>query len=109
MMSRYIGILVVIVSFILLFAMTAPGWSHSWYHHSCCSDQDCAEVIEREETGHGDLIVTSKHGTVLIPQTMERKPSQDGKEHVCMGSYSGNLGGVENRMYPICYYVPGGS
>lgn len=101
-MKRYIGYLVVIISFILLFAMTSPGWSHSWYSPWCCDDKDCAEVIDQQEDGHGGIIVTSKHGTVLIPQYMERKPSQDGKFHVCMrkGTW---------KMIPICYYVPGGS
>lgn len=101
-MKHYFGLLIVVASFIILFAMTAPGWSHGWYDRWCCDDKDCAEVIDQQETGHGDIIVTSKHGTVTIPVTMERKPSQDGKFHVCMrrGSW---------KMVAICYYVPGGS
>lgn len=99
---KYLGVFVFVACFLILFAITSPGWSHSWYSWQCCSDNDCAEVIDQQEDGHGGIIVTSKHGTVLIPPDFERKPSQDEKFHVCMrqGTY---------RIVPICYYVPGGT
>jgi hypothetical protein len=102
-MKRYLGHITLIVAFIFLFAITGSVFSHSWYDTWCCSDRDCAEVTAREETGHGDLIVTSKHGTVTISPTMQRLPSQDGKEHVCIRSDE------DGKKHAICYYAPGGA
>jgi hypothetical protein len=67
----------------------APARAHSWYPKECCHDGDCAPVdsITRfvpAAGGQALLIVTSKHGTALVPEDFPVRESGDGRMHVCM-------------------------
>ena len=64
--------------------------SHSWYPGECCREIDCAPVVEVAKVvpaggGAAQLHVTSKHGTVLVPEGFPVRESMDGRMHVCMG------------------------
>ena len=85
--------------FIILSVLFNPKVkAHSWYDPLCCNNNDCAPVLKSVIDNNGNTTVTTKHGTITIPKTFPRKPSQDEKEHACfIGTY----------LY--CYYVPGGS
>jgi hypothetical protein len=90
------------LSFVFLFSLLFEVRAHSWYETQCCSEKDCAPVTDTQEDGHGNLIVTSEMGTVFVPKTFIRRPSQDDKDHICMITYGG-------RSIPICYYVATGT
>jgi hypothetical protein len=92
------AVAVMAIAFLLFVVFTSNAKTHSWYENECCSEKDCSEVIDKQEDGHGNLIITSKNGTVLVAPEFPRKPSQDEKEHIC------TIGKLL-----ICYYVPGGS
>lgn len=89
---------VMAIAFLLFIVLTSNAYTHDWYDKECCSENDCSEVIDSQDDGHGNLIVTSKHGTVLISPNFPRKPSKDEKEHIC----------IVGKIL-ICYYTPGGS
>lgn len=94
----YKAMTVMVIAFLLFIVLTSNAQTHSWYDKECCSDIDCSEVIDKQDDGHGNLIITSKYGTVLISPNFPRKPSQDENEHICI---------VGKTIF--CYYVPGGS
>lgn len=61
----------------------------SWYPLECCPDYDCAPVETLKlaaPTGGGtpQLIVASKHGKAIVPQSLPVRESKDGRMHVCM-------------------------
>ena len=67
----------------------APAKAHGWYPKECCDDRDCAPVESVAQflpVGGGlpQLIVTSKHGTVIVPQGFPVRQSKDGRMHVCI-------------------------
>jgi hypothetical protein len=86
---------------------------HSFYPHECCHDQDCAPV-EKVELLSGPAmasmlapsglpsatLVTTKHGSVVIPQGFPRRQSPDGRAHACMRR------GASGTMTLICYFEP---
>lgn len=90
-----------ILTLILFFSFYTSALAHSWYDKECCSDQDCAPVDKTVYNEDGSLTVTSKYGTVTIPEGFPRKASKDEKDHVCI---LGNPG----YQTLICYYVTGG-
>lgn len=57
----------------------APAYAHSWYPPECCSGQDCAPVESMTwlVLAGGELpqlVVTSKHGTVIVPHDFPVRP-----------------------------------
>lgn len=94
----YQAMAITAIAFLLFIVFTSKIQAHSWYDKDCCSDKDCSEVIDKQDDGHGNLILTSKHGTVLVSPAFPRKPSQDENEHIC----------IVGKLL-LCYYVPGGS
>ena len=95
----------------MFIAIAAPAHSHSWYDKECCNDQDCDEVTSTIELGNGDLEVTTRFGTAIVPKKFPRKPSLDNKEHACMinAGEDGWSTPSKYKMILICYYVPLGS
>lgn len=87
--------------FLFLFSIIFDVKAHSWYDSQCCSDKDCSVVLDTQEDGHGNLIVTSKHGTVFISKEFTRRPSQDENDHICIINYNG-------KLMVLCYYVATG-
>lgn len=88
-----------IKTFILGLSLVVP--IHSWYDYDCCSDNDCAPVISKVNTGK-DWLITTKHGTVAVPYNQAKRPSQDDEEHLCF-----RIDG--DKVFIYCYYVPSGA
>jgi hypothetical protein len=68
---------------------TLSAFAHSWYPKECCTNDDCAPVTATAQLvpatgGVPQLIVTSKHGTAIVPQNFPTRESKDGRMHVCM-------------------------
>lgn len=67
-----------------------PANAHSWYPRECCHDTDCAPVdsavwLIPAGGGSPQLRVTSKYGTLIIPDGFPARESKDGRMHVCVG------------------------
>jgi hypothetical protein len=78
--------------------------AHDWYPIECCHAIDCAPVESVGQivpTGGGvpQLVVTSKHGTAIVPQDLPRQTSRDNRMHVCMRYLNGT-------MSVRCLFVP---
>lgn len=76
-----------------LFAKAQPHDVHDpahWYPIECCHAMDCAPVDSAaianpvESGGLPNMVVTSKHGTVVVPHSFPRRQSKDHRMHVCM-------------------------
>jgi formylmethanofuran dehydrogenase subunit D len=87
------------IPLLLLLVTATPALAHDWYPIECCHGMDCAPVERVEMQDGATLVVTSKHGTGVVPQTMPRRESQDGKMHVCM-----RPSGAGMRI--ICVFLP---
>jgi len=98
---------------LLAFLVAAtPAAAHDWYPTECCHEMDCAPV-ERTEVptptaadGNGAavgppaMIVTTKHGSVLVPGDFPRRESKDHRMHACM------MPGLGGQMQLICIFMP---
>jgi hypothetical protein len=86
--------------------------AHDWYPIECCSGMDCAPVEKVEimpvqsagimgsTTLPGTMMITTKHGSVIVPANFPRRESKDNRMHACIrASGSGNL-----RL--ICLFLP---
>lgn len=95
----------------LLLAATAAV-AHDWYPIECCSGMDCApvekvEIVSMQSAGimgsatlPGTMLITTKHGSVIVPANFPRRESKDNRMHACMrASASGNM-----RL--ICLFLP---
>jgi hypothetical protein len=94
----------VIVAAAALAAGAGIAQAHDWYPVECCHATDCAPVDAVGQfvpTGGGipQLVVTSRHGTAIVPQNVPRQASKDGRMHVCMRSLRGT-------MYVLCIFIP---
>ena len=84
---------------------SVPARAHDWYPMECCHATDCAPVektawLVPTSGAARQLIVTSKHGTAIVPQTLPVRESRDNRMHVCMRpSLYGGMG-------VICLFVP---
>lgn len=88
------------LAFLLALIIPAPASAHDWYPIECCHGMDCAPVEHAERSEGNTLIVTSKHGTGIVPSSMTRRESQDSRMHVCMRrSWDG-------QMRVICVFLP---
>lgn len=98
----------------LCLVLATPVAAHDWYPIECCSGMDCAPVDKAEvqssasyagiaalpgQTG-SELVVTSKHGTAVIPSSLPRRESKDHRMHVCMRPTS------SGQMRVICVFLP---
>ena len=80
--------------------------SHDWYPMDCCHGIDCAPV---ENTGYTQpvtsggipqLIVTTKHGSAVVPQNFPVRESKDHRMHACMRREG------SGQMRIICIFLP---
>jgi hypothetical protein len=98
---------------LLTFLLAAtPAAAHDWYPLECCHEMDCAPVDRTEivptptsdprETAAGQpaMVVTTKHGSVLVPGNFPRRESKDHRMHACM------MPGVGGQMQLICIFMP---
>lgn len=81
----------------LIFGGASKARAHDWYPIECCHQMDCAP-IDRIERFEGSLIVTSKHGTAIVPDVLPRRESKDSRSHVCMRPAQ------DGAMRVICYF-----
>ena len=86
-------------------SLAPPAMAHSWYPSECCQQIDCAPVdsvtrLVPKGGGPAELLVTSKHGTVIIPAGFPVRESRDGRIHICMGY--GPFGSREL----LCLFMP---
>ena len=84
---------------------TLSAYAHSWYPKECCTNDDCAPVTATAQLipttgGVPQLIVTSKHGTAIVPQDFPAQELKDGRMHVCMRP---DHDGVMDVM---CLFIP---
>ena len=99
-----------------LLALATPAAAHDWYPLECCHGLDCA-VVEKVEILPGpsvasafgpvdasiagsSMIVTTKHGSALVPANFPRRESKDHRMHACMRP-------TENgTMRLLCLFLP---
>jgi len=99
----------VILVFILLTLTTLKSEAHDWYPSECCGGMDCAPVDSWSITKSpdpkqlGQLVVTTKHGTINIPPDFSKRESKDAQMHVCM-----RKDGPSEIMKLICVFIPPG-
>jgi hypothetical protein len=84
-----------------------PAQAHDWYPKECCHNNDCASVesIARSSTLAASselprMVVTTKHGTAVIPSNLPRRESKDNRMHACMNP------GPMGKMQLICIFMP---
>jgi len=93
--------------------LTATGAAaHEWYPVECCSGMDCApvekvEIISLQSAGimgsaplPGSMLITTKHGTVIVPANFPRRESKDNQMHACIRPSTGGT----PRL--ICLFLP---
>jgi hypothetical protein len=102
---------------VALLALSTPAAAHDWYPMECCSGLDCASVEKVEmlpgpgiasllstpaqaSMSLGEMLITTKHGTVAVPANFPRRESKDHRMHACMRK-DGNGG-----MRLICLFMP---
>jgi hypothetical protein len=95
---------------LLLEATTAAA--HDWYPVECCSGMDCApvekvEIISLQSAGimgsaplPGSMLITTKHGSVIVPANFPRRESKDNQMHACIRPSTGGT----PRL--ICLFLP---
>ena len=89
-----------------ILAIAQSARAHEWYPLECCHAMDCAEVETSARTHPVDsaapsnLIVTTRHGTAIVPQNFPLRESKDGRMHACMRPGEGGT------MRLICIFVP---
>lgn len=99
----------------LLVAAT-PAAAHDWYPIECCHGMDCAPVEKVDilpgpgvasllsSPAHaaplGEMLVTTKHGSVVVPANFPRRESKDHRMHACMRPAQGGA------MRLICIFLP---
>jgi hypothetical protein len=94
-----------------LLAATSAA-AHDWYPIECCSGMDCApvekvEFMEVQSAGimgsatlPGTMMVTTKHGSVMVPANFPRRESKDHRMHACMRPMAGGT------LRLICLFIP---
>ena len=121
-MQDRLGLLIVaiLLDFVVAFATRASA--HEWYPQECCSGDDCAPVdkvevlteqhdVAKNQTlanhlgmpAHASvppLLVTTRHGRVIVPADFPRGQSKDSQMHACMRP----IGGGAVKL--ICIFMP---
>ena len=62
------------------------GTSVSWYPMDCCHDGDCHPVSRIRVRSDGLLMTTEDGATLFVNPSKARRPSRDGRWHVCYGA-----------------------
>ena len=95
----------------------SPAAAHDWYPLECCHAMDCAPVEKVEmlpgagiasmlsspaqADALGGMLVTTRHGSVVVPANFPRRESKDSRMHACMRPNSSGMG-----MRLICIFFP---
>lgn len=108
---------VLIVLSVLVVKVMAHESGAMNYDIECCSSMDCAPVdkVEIVPSQHAmasmfaspaiaaplsNMVVTTKHGTVVVPANFKHRESKDGRMHACLRPMGGGV------MRLICLYMP---
>jgi len=95
-----------------LLAAATPAAAHDWYPMECCHSMDCApvekvEIISLQSAGimgsaplPGSMLITTKHGSVIVPANFPRRESKDNQMHACIRPSTGGT----PRL--ICLFLP---
>ena len=99
-----------------LIAAATPAAAHDWYPMDCCHGLDCAPVEKVEmipapsiasmmsspaqANALDSMLVTTKHGSVIVPANFPRRESKDHRMHACMRPAQ------EGNMRLICIFLP---
>jgi hypothetical protein len=99
-----------------LLATATPAAAHDWYPMECCHGMDCApvekvEILEAPAVASflpnsaqpaplGGMLVTTKHGSVIVPANFPRRESKDHRMHACMRPGQGG------SMRLLCIFMP---
>lgn len=100
---------IIMISLLSGLALIAPARAHDWYPMECCHAMDCAPVESHRFTQPIEIgtlpqmVVTSKHGTVVVPGSFPRRESKDNRMHVCMRPKE------DGTMRLICIFDPPGT
>jgi hypothetical protein len=102
--------------FAALLVAATPAAAHEWYPMECCHGMDCAPVEKVElltsstianmlstpaqAAPAGGMLVTTKHGSVIVPANFPRRESKDHRMHACMRPSQGGA------MRLICIFMP---
>ena len=62
------------------------GTSVNWYPTECCHDGDCHPVSRIRAWSDGLLMTTEDGATLFVDPSKARRPSRDGRWHVCYGA-----------------------
>ena len=97
-------------------AIATPAAAHDWYPMECCHSMDCAPVEKVEMLPAtaiptvlsspaqaitlDAMMVTTKHGSVIVPANFPRRESKDNRMHACMRPAQGGT------MRLICIFLP---
>jgi len=101
----------------MLFAamvLAVPGnvRAHDWYPKECCGGNDCAPAtVEQiqvtpalaqhlQTTLPTAMMITTKHGVVIVPSGFKARVSKDGRAHACIVK----VGFGQSRL--ICLWLP---
>lgn len=100
-------ILIVIAILLVLGMLFYPLQSkaHDWYPMECCHQFDCgvatyAGFIHSSPSELPNLVISTRHGTVVVPHDFKYRDSKDGQVHACMR----RMGSGE--MVLICIFAP---
>jgi hypothetical protein len=90
-----------------------PAAAHDWYPLECCHHEDCAPVdkveivptpavsgLDGAPAGPPATMVTTRHGTAVVPANFPRRESKDHRMHACM------MPGEGGKMRLICIFMP---
>jgi hypothetical protein len=102
--------LAVLCLWVLVTKVVAHSDGDMVYPAECCSNRDCAPVDRAEvaqppamanmlappaHAGLGQMLITTKHGSVIVPANFPRRASGDGRMHACI---------LNGRL--ICLFLP---
>ena len=79
----------------MILAVTGTVRAHDWYPKECCGGHDCAPatveqipvtpaLAQRLQTTLPSAMITTKHGTVIVPSGFKAQESKDGRAHACI-------------------------
>ncbi len=65
---------------------STDGSSVTWYPRDCCNGGDCHPVSRIRAWSDGLLMTTEDGTTLFVSPSKARRPSLDGRWHVCFGA-----------------------
>jgi hypothetical protein len=80
----------------IILTVTSNVRAHDWYPKECCCGHDCAPATvepipvtpalaqQLQTTPPSAMMITTKHGTVIVPSGFKARESKDGRAHACI-------------------------